>query len=389
LAAHPETFLECARCGTGHPADRLQQRCDCGGTLLVRYGTVDVSLPEVLARPPGLWRFRELLPVAGDPISLGEPETPLLFASRLSERFCVDVLVKDESTLPGGTFKARGASVGLSRARELGAKSIVMPSAGNAGGAWALYAARAGLELTVTMASTAPRANQLEVTTAGARLELVDGTIADAALRAKEIATETGAFLAATFSEPYRLEGKKSAWLETFAQLGDGKTMRLPTTIVLPVGGGVAAIAAAKAAEEVIGLGWVQGPAPRLVGVQPTDCAPIVRAFERGRKVEPWPEEPTTIAAGLRVPVPSEGDLVLEHIKASNGTMAAVTEDEIFAAVGDLAATEGVFACPEGAATLAAATRLSTAGNLTGPVVLYNTGSGIKYLPELERYPPR
>ena len=373
--------LECARCGTSHDATVLQNRCDCGGTLLARYTAPDVSLADVLARPSGLWRFRELLPISGEPISLGEPETPLLFASRLSERWGVETFIKDESTLPGGTFKARGASVGITRAVELGAKSIVMPSAGNAGGAWAIYAARAGIELTVTMARTAPIANQREVEITGATLELVDGTIADAGARAKEIAGSTGAFFAATFSEPYRVEGKKSAWLETFTQLGDGTSMRLPATIVTPVGGGVAAVAAAKAAEEIRALGWASQQAPRLVGVQPEDCAPIVRAFERGEKtVEPLTTQPATIAAGLRVPAPSEGDVVLDRVRASQGTMLAVSEDEIRAAVRDLATTEGLFACPEGAATIPAAARLAAAGDLTGPVVLYNTGAGTKYL---------
>jgi threonine synthase len=259
-----------------------------------------------------------------------------------------------------------------------------MPSAGNAGGAWALYAARAGIELTVTMARTAPIGNQREVEVTGATLELVEGSIADAGARAKEIAASTGAFLAATFTEPYRVEGKKSAWLETFAQLGDGSAMRLPATIVTPVGGGVAAVAAAKAAEEVRSLGWFSEEPPerpRLVGVQAEDCAPIVRAFERGDEtVAPLTTQPTTIAAGLRVPAPSEGDLVLDRVRSSGGTMLAVSEDDIVAAVRDLATTEGVFACPEGAATVAAAGRLAAAGDLTGPVVLYNTGSGVKYL---------
>ncbi len=388
------SHLECARCGRAHDATVLQNRCDCGGTLLARYAAPEVSLADVLGRPSGLWRFRELLPLSGDPISLGEPETPLLFASRLSERWGVETFIKDESTLPGGTFKARGASVGITRAVELGAKSIVMPSAGNAGGAWAIYAARAGIDLTVTMARTAPIANQREVEITGARLELVDGTIADAGARAKEIAAATGAFLASTFTEPYRVEGKKSAWLETFTQLGDGSAMRFPATIVTPVGGGVAAVAAAKAVEEVRSLGWsseeprdlsdkslTNSQGPRLVGVQPEGCAPIVRAFERGDKtVEPLATPPATIAAGLRVPAPSEGDLVLDRVRSSNGTMMAVSEDEIVAAVRDLAATEGVFACPEGAATVAAAGRLAAAGDLAGPVVLYNTGSGTKYL---------
>lgn len=330
-----------------------------------------------------MWRFRELLPVAGEPVTLGEPETPLLFAPRLSDRFGVEVFIKDDSPLPGGTFKARGAAIGLTRAVELGARHIVMPSAGNAGGAWALYAARAGIRITVTMARTAPSANQKEVVLAGGELELVEGTIADAGARAKEISAQTGAFLAATFGEPYRVEGKKTAWLETFLQLGGGTSMAFPKTIVLPVGGGVAAVAAAKAAEEVTARGWVptSSAPPRLVGVQPDDCAPIVRAFERGdTEVSAWPGAPSTIAAGLRVPAPSEGDLVLDRVRASGGTMVAVAEDDIVAAVRDLASTEGLFACPEGAATVPAAARLAAAGDLEGPVVLYNTGSGVKYL---------
>ena len=378
--------LECARCGRTHDPAVRHNRCSCGGTLLARYETAHApSFSEVATRPPGLWRFAELLPPVEDPISLGERATPLLFASRLSERFGTEVFVKDESSLPTGTFKARGASVGLSRARQLGAKRVVMPSAGNAGGAWSLYAARAGLEITVTMARSAPVANQREVLVAGGQLELVDGTIADAARRAAEIAADSGAFLAATFSEPYRIEGKKTAWLETFEQLGDGSSMRLPGTIVLPVGGGVAAIAAAKAATEARLAGWLDDAmGPRLVGVQPTDCAPIVRAFERGdKKVEPWPTEPATIAAGLRVPAPSEGDLVLETIRGSGGAMVAVSEDEIRSAVFDLAASEGIFACPEGAATVAAAARLAREGTLDAPVVLYNTGSGVKYVSDL------
>ena len=285
-----------------------------------------------------------------------------------------------------------GAAVGLSRAVELGVKHIVMPSAGNAGGAWALYAARAGIDITVTMARTAPVANQKEVTIAGGKLELVDGTIADAGARAKQIAAATGAFLASTFNEPYRVEGKKTAWLETFLQLGGGASMRLPATIVLPVGGGVAAVAAAKAAAEVTSRGWVSegSDSLRLVGVQSEDCAPIVRAFERGEShVDAWTGEPSTIAAGLRVPVPSEGDLVLDRVRSSGGTMLAVSEDAIRVAVGDLAATEGLLACPEGAATVPAVARLASEGDLEGPVVLYNTGSGIKYLAELDFFASR
>ncbi|MGH2805860.1 MAG: pyridoxal-phosphate dependent enzyme [Actinomycetota bacterium] len=395
------SHLECSRCGRAHDADVVQQRCECGGTLLCRYDLGDISLDAMRQRERGTWRYRELLPVRGEPVSLGEHETALLFAPRLSERWGTEVYIKDEGTLPGSTFKARGACVALSRAVELGVKKIVMPTAGNAGGTWSLYAARAGVELTVVMAETAPATNQAEVRTAGAELVLVDGTIADAGRITLELARETGAFVGMTFSEPYRMEGKKAAWLEIFDRLGSpfvrasrgtagrarpnegvgsGTSMTLPRTIVLPVGGGVAAWAAAKAAQEVLELGWANGDAPALVGVQPSNCAPIVRAFERGDKeVEPWGRDPMTIAAGLRVPFPGEGTLVLKQIRNSGGAMLAVDEEDIKASMRDFAATEGVFACPEGATTLAAAERLARQGRLEGPVVLYNTGSAAKY----------
>jgi threonine synthase len=348
--------------------------------LLARYDLEGVDLEEMRARRPGTWRYRELLPLAGEPVSLGEPETPLLFCPRLSERWEADVYVKDDSGLPGATFKARGACVGLSRAVELGATSLVMPSAGNAGGAWSLYGARAGIRVTVTMARTAPEINQAEVRTAGGELVLVDGSIADAAVRARALAREDGSFLAATFAEPYRLEGKKAAWFEVFDALGDNDGMVLPRTIVLPVGGGVAAIAAAKADEEAAGAGWAPGSAPVLAGVQAERCAPLVRAFEAGAAgVEPWDETELTAAAGLRVPAPSEGDLVLETVRASGGSLTAVSEDDISAAVRDLASHEGIWPCPEGAAAVAGAGALARSGRLRGPVVVYNTGAGAKY----------
>ena len=325
-----------------------------------------------------MWRYRELLPVQGDPISLGEGPTPLLFVPRLSERFGAEVYVKDDGPLPSGTFKARGAAAGLSRAVELGADAIVLPSAGNAGAAWALYGARAGVQMTVTMARTAPEANKAEVRLAGAELVEVEGTIADAGARARAIAAETGAFLASTFAEPYRVEGKKSAWLECFDQLG-----RLPGTVITSVGGGVAAVACAKAVEEVLALGWFDGTAPAVVGVQADGCAPIVRAFEAGAAAaEPWEREPATIAAGLRVPAPSESDLVLKVARASGGTLLAVSEEEITGAVADLATSEGILVCPEGATTVAALAHLDDPG---GPVVLYNTGAAGKYLDSLVR----
>ena len=353
--------------------------------MLSRYDLSAIDLGEVRARPGGTWRYRELLPVRGEPVSLGEPQTALLPAPRLSERWGTEVWIKDEGTLPGGTFKARGACVGLSRASELGIKKVVMPTAGNAGGTWALYAFRAGVKLTVVMSSTAPATNQAEVRLAGGKLVLVNGSIADAGERAKEIAAEKKSFFAATFSEPYRIEGKKTAWLEVFDQLGDGEKMAFPRTIVMPVGGGVGAWAAAKAAEEVGALGWATGDAPVLVGTQAANCAPIVQAFDEGRdEVTPWEGDPMTIAAGLRVPAPAEGAKVLEHIRSSGGSMVAVSEEDIVEGVKTFASNEGVFACPEGATTIAAADRLAHEGRLEGPVVLYNTGTAAKYIGSLE-----
>ena len=320
----------------------------------------------------------------GEPVTLGEPETPLLFAERLSERWDTDVYIKDDGSLPGGTFKARGACVGLSRAVELGVKKIVMPTAGNAGATWALYAFRAGIDITVVMSVTAPASNQADVRSAGGKLELVSGSIADAGQRAKELAEESGAFFAATFAEPYRIEGKKAAWLEVFDQLGNKTSMGFPATIILPVGGGVAAWAAAKAAEEVAALRWARDRVPKLVGTQAANCAPITKAFDEGRdEVTPWEGDPMTIAAGLRVPAPAEGTKVLEQIRSSGGSMAAATEEEILRGVYELASKEDVFACPEGATTVVAAERLARAGQLEGPVVLSNTGSGSKYIDTL------
>ena len=370
------THLECARCGARHDSELLHNRCECGGTLYARYHVSDIDLAAVRARPPGTWRYRELLPVRSDPVCLGEVQTPLLFSARLTARWGVETYIKDDSPLPGSTFKARGATVGLSRAIELGAHSFVMPSAGNAGGAWSLYAARAGVPITVTMAASSPAVNHAEVRAAGGDLILVEGSIADAGRRAAELAAEKGFYLAATFSEPYRIEGKKAAWLEVFDQLGDAAGMAVPRTVLMPVGGGVGALAVAKAAAEVRAAGWTGDGPPTIVGVQAAGCAPIVRAFDRGEAaVAPWGQPPATIAAGLRVPAPTEGAEVLGVV----GRMVAVDDDEIVGAMGDLASSEGLLACPEGAAAAAAGHRLAAEGVLEGPVVVYNTGTGAKY----------
>lgn len=344
---------------------------------MARYDLGSLDLDRVYLWKDDLWRWRELLPVQGDGVSVDESRTPLRELRTLASRWETEVYLKDDGPLPGGTFKARGASVALSRALELGVESFVMPTAGNAGGAWSAYSSMAGVPITVCMSRAAPDFNQREVEENGGRLELVDGTIADAGKRAKEIAAETGAFLASTFNEPYRVEGKKTAWLETFDQLG----MRFPRTIVTSVGGGVAAVAASKAAAELVELGWVRDEMPKVIGVQPDDCAPISKAFEAGEtEVEPWPGEPTTIAAGLRVPSPSEGYLVLDRVRGSGGSMETVSEDDMRRWIRLMSETEGISVCPEGAAAIAAADDLAQADRLEGPVVIYNTGAGAKYV---------
>jgi threonine synthase len=264
---------------------------------------------------------------------------------------------------------------------ELGATSLVMPTAGNAGGAWSLYAARANIPLTVVMTRTAPAMNKAEVAVAGAELIEVDGTITDAGARARALAEERGSFLVSTFSEPYRVEGKKTAFLEAFDELGDDRAMRLFATIATPVGGGVAAVAAHKSASEVLAAGLAEGQPPRLLGVQAQGCAPIARVYESGSDfVEPW-AEPDTISAGLRVPNPSEGDIVLGVIRGSGGAMCAVSDEDTVAAMKLLASEEGIYACPEGAAALAGVMKLNR--SLPGPVLLFNTGAGTKYSSEL------
>ena len=344
--------------------------------MLARYDLVGLRLDTIYDRPDDLWRWRDLLPVAGEGVRIDEPRTPLRHLESLSASIGVETYLKDDGPLPGGTFKARGAAVALSRAVELGVKEFVMPTAGNAGGAWSAYATAAEVPITVCMSRTAPDFNQREVEENGGNLDLVDGTIADAGKRAKEIAARTGAFLASTFNEPYRVEGKKTAWLETFDQMG----MQLPRTIVTSVGGGVAAIAAFKAAEELIRLGWIEGELPKIVGVQPEDCAPITKAFAEGSdEVEAWPGEPTTIAAGLRVPSPSEGYLVLDRVRRSGGSMETASEDEMRRWVRWMLEGEEESVCPEGAAAVSAAVSLAKAGRLEGPVVIYNTGAGSKY----------
>ncbi len=376
--------LECPRCGATHDASVWQDVCRaCGSPLLARYDLagVTVTRDDVAARPPDLWRYHELLPVSAPAhvVTLGEGMTPLLAAPRLGEALGIEgLLVKDEGLLPTGSFKARGAAMGVSRAKELGATAMAMPTNGNAGAAWATYAARAGLQMVVVMPESAPSITRTEVVAAGGDLRLVDGLISDAGrLVAAAIARTTDWFDVATLKEPYRIEGKKTMGLEIAEQLG----WRMPDVILYPTGGGVGLIGIHKALQELLALGWVTGRMPRLVAVQSTGCAPIVRAFEEGAtESEPWVDA-RTVAFGITVPKALGDFLVLDAVRSTGGTAVAVRDEDLLADVALAGRLEGMFLCPEGAATVTAARQLRESGwiRATDEVVLLNTGSGLIY----------
>ena len=378
--------LLCPECGGVFPADRLQTYCPtCQSPLLARYDLQalrEALTPEDVARrPKGLWRWAELLPVR-DPryrFTLGEGDTPLLPAPRLAARLGLENLyIKEEAQNPTGTFKARGLAVAVARAVELGAKAFVIPTAGNAGGALAAYAARAGVSAHVFMPQDAPQVNQAEVQAAGASLTLVDGLISDAARLAAAEAQKQGWFDVSTFKEPYRVEGKKTMGLE----IAEAFRWSLPDAIFYPTGGGTGLVGMWKAFAELEALGWIGPSRPRMISVQAEGCAPIVRAFRQGaERSQPW-EDAHTVAAGLRVPRVFADRLILRVLRESKGLAVAVSDEEILAAQAEMARTEGVFPSPEGAATLAALRRLLAQGAVAPHerVVLFNTGSGLKYV---------
>ncbi len=377
------SHLECGRCGTRHDADTPQNLCDCGTPLLVRYDLdavrATVSTTDIATRPPDLWRYRELLPVRDrrHVVTLGEGMTPILPLQSYGARIGVpNLLAKDEGLLPTGSFKARGAAVGISRALELGIERITMPTNGNAGAAWATYAARAGMTSLVVMPQEAPTITRMECAMAGARLYIVDGLIGDAGKLAAQ-AVADGWFNTSTLKEPYRIEGKKTMGMEIVEQLG----WRMPDVIVYPTGGGVGLIGIRKALDELLTLGWLTGRLPRLVAVQSSGCAPIVRAYEQGADTaEPW-ENAETVAFGINVASALGDFLILSAVRDTDGIAIAVDDADLLAEQAACAATEGVLMCPEGAATLAAVSRLRKSGWLDGSeeVVVLNTGSDLKY----------
>ncbi|MGH3344810.1 MAG: threonine synthase [Carbonactinosporaceae bacterium] len=377
--------LECPRCRERHDAARPAGLCGCGSPLLARYDLPRVASTvgprEIAGRPPTLWRYHELLPVHSTEhvVSLGEGMTPLIGLPGYGARVGVPgLLVKDEGLLPTGTFKARGAAVGVSRARELGVRGIAMPTNGNAGAAWAAYAARAGLRSLITMPVDAPEINRAECQVAGAELYLVRGLIGDAGqLVADALTAREGYQEVSTLKEPYRLEGKKTMGYEIAEQLG----WQLPDVIVYPTGGGVGLIGIHKAVSELLALGWISGTTPRLVAVQASGCAPVVEAFtRRARSTTPWPDA-RTVAFGLTVPKPLGDTLILDALYASDGCALAVDDKALLSEQAQCAHDDGLFVCPEGAAGLAAVRQLRLEGWLseTDRVVVLNTGTGMKY----------
>jgi threonine synthase len=375
------THLECSKCGERRSHEKLQNLCACGGPLLARYDLAKaartLNREALKARPATMWRYAEVLP-AREAVSLGEGMTPVIHARRLGARMGLNVLyVKDEGLNPTGSFKARGLSAAVTRAKELGAKALAIPTAGNAGGALAAYAAAAGIPCVIVMPTDTPSANMMECEAFGADVRKLDGLISDCGRYVGEHKEKEGWFEVSTLKEPYRIEGKKTMAYELWEQFGGA----LPEVIIYPTGGGVGLIGMCKAFEEMETIGWIGRERPRMVVVQATGCAPIVDAYKRGESsAPPWPKA-ATIASGLRVPKALGDFLVLAGVRATQGTAVTASDEEMLAAGKELASREGIFAAPEGAATVVAARKLVKERWIKAHerVVLFNTGCGYKY----------
>jgi threonine synthase len=391
--SYPMSFareIVCARCQKRFELSRLLNLCACGSPLLVRYDLEKAKSTFVKSsftgRVASLWRYRELLPLQDDAncISLGEGFTSLLDAKNLSAELGLrQIWLKDEAQNPTGSFKDRGLSLAISRAKELGVKKAAIPSAGNAGGSFAAYAARAGIGAHVFMPRDTPLANQIEVEQYGAKLTLVDGLINDCGRIIAERKNAEGWFDISTLKEPYRLEGKKTMGYEIAEQLG----WRLPDVIIYPTGGGTGLIGMWKAFGELEEMGWIAGARPRMVTVQASGCAPIVKAFDENKAAaEPW-QNAETIASGLRVPQAVGDFLMLQILRESGGAALSVSDDEMLAEIHRVGKAEGIFFCPEGAACVAALRRLVKSGWIkpNAEVVIFNTASGLKYLDVIQK----
>ena len=382
--------LECTYCGLIHSVHEPNRLCvDCGKVLYPRYdiekARLEINKENLKVRDSNMWRYFEMMPVLDfkNVVTLGEGFTPILSASRLSERLgCQDIVIKDEGVNPTASFKARGLSAAVSKAKELGITKLTMPSAGNAAGAMSSYAARAGLEGYVFMPQDAPYSNQKEVDITGGRLTLIDGLISDAGVLSREKAAEMNLFDVSTLQEPYRVEGKKTMGYEIAEQL----SWELPDVIIYPTGGGTGIVGMWKAFEEMESLGWIGSKRPRMFAVQSDGCAPIVKAFIEGKEFADMWEDASTMASGIRVPAAIGDYLILQALRDSNGGALTVSDDEIIKMMSIVASLEGMFVCPEGAATAVALDKLLIDGLVkdNDKVLLLNTGSGLKYLDVLE-----
>jgi len=381
------SHLECSGCGTEYPHYQLHTFCPaCQSPLLAIYdlghAREAVDRNEISQRPKGMWRWHELLPVLHikNQVFLGEGDTPLLSLPHLENELGLSHLyVKDESSNPTGSFKARGLAAAVSKAKELGVEKVIIPTAGNAGGAMAAYAARAGIKAYIFMPKDTPFANIEESRMAGAEVFLVDGMISDAAGLAGEKARAEGWFDVSTFKEPYRVEGKKVMGYE----LAESFHWELPDVIIYPTGGGTGLVGMWKAFDELEKLGWLENTKrPRMVSVQAEGCAPVVKAFQAKASFCDFWTNAHTLASGLRVPKSFADHLILQDIYESDGTAIAVSDEAILESQKHLASREGIFAAPEGAATLAALKELIKQDWLhpEEKIILFNTGSGLKYL---------
>jgi len=383
--------LECSGCGQIFSSNEIHTFCpDCQSPLLARYDLAairsQVDRDAIRRRPRGMWRWHELLPVLAPEnfVFLGEGDTALLPIPNIGSQLGLpNLYVKDESSNPTGSFKARGLAAAISKAKELGIQKVIIPTAGNAGGAMAAYAARANLQALIYMPRDTPRANIQESRMAGAEVVLVDGIISDAAGMAGVKAKEEGWFDLSTFKEPYRVEGKKIMGVE----LAEAFDWELPDVIIYPTGGGTGLVGMWKAFEELEALGWLQDTKrPRMAVVQAEGCAPVVKAFETGASFCDFWLNAHTLASGLRVPKSFADALILKDLRESNGIAVAVSDSDIQAAQRKLCRMEGIFPAPEGAATLVALEKLLQQ-NWIRPderIVLFNTGSGLKYLDQLD-----
>jgi threonine synthase len=380
------THLECAACGLSHEAQRLHNLCrECGKPLLVRYdlkqAARSLTKESLKGRRSDLWRYREVLPVENDKniVSLGEGWTPLLRAERLGNELGLDALfIKDESQNPTQSFKARGMAAAVSMAKELRVQKLAVPSAGNAAGALAAYAACAGMECHIFMPRDTQRANVVECEQTGAHVTLLDGLITDCGAEVARRKDAEGWFDVSTLKEPYRVEGKKTLGYE----LAEQCDWQLPDVIIYPTGGGTGLIGMWKAFEEMEQMGWIDAKRPRMVTVQASGCAPIVRAFVEGKRFADEFANASTVASGLRVPRAIGDFLIIDALRESGGTAVAVSDEELLAAVREIGALEGVFCAPEGAACLPALRKLLADGTVKAEeqIVLFNTGAGVKYL---------